>query len=35
MSEREQLIKVITESLTDCEDIELLYLIQSMLSAAG
>ena len=32
MSEIDRLIKLIKELLTDCDDIELLYLIQSLLS---
>lgn len=32
MCEIERLIKLITELLTECDDIELLYLIQNLLS---
>jgi len=32
MTEREYTIKQITESLSNCEDIELLYLILSLLN---
>jgi len=32
MTERENTIKLITELLSNCEDIELLYLILSLLS---
>ena len=32
MTERENIINIIKELLNECEDIELLYLILSMLS---
>lgn len=32
MSEIDRLIKLITELLTDCDDVDLLYLIQGLLS---
>ena len=32
MTERENIINIIKELLKECDDIQLLYLIQSMLS---